>query len=93
MNWLCFNKLCLIFVIAALSACGGEKLIEDSYSLEYLEAEPGKPLVYPAGVDQPEKSKEYDIPKHTPKADADDYDVEEVLKPPRIVPLPKKEDD
>jgi uncharacterized lipoprotein len=88
------NKLGLFPLAVMLVACGGETLIADRYSLEYLDARTGKTLVYPAGIDVPEQSLEYDIPALSSRAAAaQDYDINQVVKPPRIVPLPKDETD
>lgn len=59
--------------------------------MDYLTAQPGKPLVYPEGVERPERSLEYDIPDLKSKVAVSRYDVNEMVKPPRLVPLPEKE--
>jgi uncharacterized lipoprotein len=87
------KALGLLLPITMLLACGGETLIEDRYSLEYLDAKPGKPVVYPADVDAPEQSLDYAVPSVAPNAAVQKDDINEVVKPPRIVPLPKDDDD
>ncbi|MBN1378488.1 MAG: outer membrane protein assembly factor BamC [Gammaproteobacteria bacterium] len=84
------SKLFLLVTVGTLISCAGETLIEDRYSLDYLDAKTGKPLVYPAGLDVPDQSTEYDIPK---KVATQKYDVNQIVKPPRIVPLPKEDED
>ena len=87
------NILWTSISLALLAACGGEALIEDRYSLDYLDAKAGKPLVYPEGVDRPEQSSDYTIPALSSRAPRGHYDVNELAKPPRLVPLPSKDDD
>ena len=90
MRWFDVGKVICVVSFLMLTSCTGETLIKDRFSLEYLDAKPGKPLVYPEGVQRPEQSLEYSVPKISTRKGRADYNVNEVVKPPRIVPIPEK---
>lgn len=76
------------FVFCTIAACASEVRIGDRYSMEYLDAKLGKPLVYPAGVERPQQLFENSIPTQSSAFTDRYYDVNEVVKPPRIVTVP-----
>ena len=82
-------KLIGVTVAASfLYACGGEMSIRDQHSVEYLESAPGKPVIYPTGVKVPEQSQNYIVPKLTAEQEQAKYDLDELARPPRLVPKP-----
>lgn len=83
----------LFLLILLLVACGGEMSIRDQHTTEYLDSKPGKPLLYPSGVNVPEQSVNYAVPELNKEQAGSKYDLDELARPPRIVPKPGKQDD
>jgi len=76
-------------LISALlcAACAGpetERKLSDTHSMDYLKAREDSELVYPEGVEPPERSPTYDIPPLSPEADRE-YDVDELARPPLLI--------
>ncbi len=86
-------RLSVVCAVVVLSACAGEVVIQDRYSMDYLDAKTGKPLDYPLGIERPMPSLDYAIPALPASVVGKNYDVNEVIKPPRIVPIPQKTDE
>ena len=84
---LALGMVCLVY------GCGGEMNVQDRYSLEYLQDIPGKPVIYPAGVNGPAQSRDYFVPELSTADRQADYDLNELVKPPRLVikPVSKKD--
>lgn len=66
------------------AGCGGQRTIEEVQSLEYMDSREGKALVYPEGVDAPPQSSAYAIPPAPSNAGADEYDINELVRPPEL---------
>lgn len=75
----------LVGVLLCVGCAGSKQKLDDVQSMEYLQAHEGKKLVYPEGVDAPERSSEYEIPPLSPEATARDYDVNELARPPALI--------
>lgn len=75
--------LALAGVLSA-AGCGGQRTLEEVQSLEYMKSREGKTLVYPEDVDAPPQSSAYAIPPASPDSAAQDYDVNELARPPRL---------
>jgi uncharacterized lipoprotein len=82
--------LCILFCTACTSEIARQK------AGEYLRTEPGEPVTYPAGVDQPVQEKTYAIPelaKPNPQQKAAAEAPESLVVPPKLAGVDFSEDE
>ncbi len=79
------NIVLMTPLLLSLVACSSNYNIKDNLNLAYLKAEPGKPLVYPSGVQRPQSSGAYE-PIDLPSSPNHSSDLEKLLRPPVLLP-------
>jgi uncharacterized lipoprotein len=90
-DFMCKSMLVLVSITCV--ACSGKVAFSDQHSLDYLESQPGKPVIYPAGVKPLESSPSFAVPELSAEQQQSEYDIDELIEPPRLVPAPISEDD
>jgi uncharacterized lipoprotein len=80
----------LVSLIVLLAACGSND-IRKSISMEYLEAKPSRPVVYPPGVDTPEISDALNVPALPSGNQGVAADINELVSPPSLLTPEQRE--
>lgn len=86
-------KIIIFLLSLVVVACSGKIRLDSVQTFEYKDATPGKPLVFPAGVDKPEQTRTYEIPSAAEHVTAANHDANDLVEPPRLVPIPSDDDD